>query len=185
MKSLLEAVRRLPPASSSAVLALVPAPVLAQVTESSGMDWLPLEANLVATHAVHRALGEEAFRAFFREFLHASFEGPLFRTVVAGAIRLFGMDPGDWAGWVGKGWTLVFKECGRWVVERHGEREALLRMEALPGELAGDGVWLRSVAASLEAFFLLAKAPGEARVVEHDPVARTARLHLAWGPSHP
>jgi hypothetical protein len=180
MKSILEAVEKLPPQEAERVRALVTPEIVQAVRDATSVDWLPVETNLTVTRSIHQALGEAAFYRFFRDMLRDSFSGPLLRIIVEAAFRVFRVDAASFAGWVGRGWGQVFRSCGSWVVDRVGDGEARLRIESLPDVCLRDDVWLRSVAYSLDAFWLFARTSGECALLAKDPERGTATYRLAW-----
>lgn len=180
MKSLLDAVERLAPEDGARVRGLVPEPLVRSVADATSIDWLPLEANLALTRAVHAGLGDPSFRRFFRDQLVEAFSGPLLRVIVEAALRVFRVDATSFTAWVGRGWGLVFRDCGAWTVERAGPGSARLRIDGLPRACVEDEIWLRSVAHSLDAFWVLARTQGECACSGRD-VARAAALYdLRW-----
>ncbi len=180
MKNLLASIERLPPEERERVATLVPEPLVDAVADATGVDWLPLETNLVVTRAVHGALGDARFRVFFRDQLLEAFSGPLLRVIVDAALRVFRVDATSFTSWVGRGWGLIFRECGAWTVERAGPGMARLRIEALPAACVHDEVWLRSVAHSLDAFWALARTQGECACVERELARGVATYELRW-----
>jgi hypothetical protein len=180
MKNLLDAIERLAPDEAARVRALVPAPLVQTVAEATSVDWLPLETNLVVTHAVHDGLGDARFYRFFRDQLVEAFSGPLLRVVVEAALRVFRVDATAFASWVGRGWGLVFRDCGAWAVERAGPGAARLRIEALPAACLEDEIWLRSVSHSLDAFWVLARTQGEFAYSGRDLARGLATYDLRW-----
>lgn len=180
MKNLLDLVARLPPDEAERVGALVPEALARSVADATSVDWLPLDANLVVTRAVHGGLGDARFYRFFRDQLAEAFSGPLLRVVVDAALRVFRVDATSFTSWVGRGWGLVFRDCGAWTVERAGPGVARLRIEALPEPCVSDEVWLRSVAHSLDAFWVLARTQGECAYAGRDVGARVATYELRW-----
>lgn len=179
MKSLLQAVARLPPQDAERVRLKVQPATLAAIADATGIDWLPAELNLELTHAIHAGLGEERFGGFFRDELRSAFGGPLLRIVVDAALRVFHVDAAAFVGWLVKGWGLVFRGCGEWVVERAGDREAILRIEKLPPAFV-DEVWLRSVAHSLDAIWDLARTRGAFTLTSSDPPGGRATYRISW-----
>ena len=180
MKNLLEAIGRLPPDQSEAVRARVPEALARAVADATSIEWLPLETNLVVTRAVHDGLGQARFYRFFRDQLVDSFSGPLLRVVVEAALRVFRVDATSFTSWVGRGWGLVFRDCGTWTVERAGPGTARLRVDVLPAACVEDEVWLRSVSHSLDAFWVFAKAQGEFAYAGRDVARRAATYDLRW-----
>ncbi len=180
MKNLLDAIERLAPDEAGRVRALVPAPVVEAVSEATSIDWLPVDTNLVVTHAVHGGLGDARFYRFFRDQLVEAFSGPLLRVVVDAALRVFRVDATAFTSWVGRGWGLVFRDCGAWTVERAGPGMARLRIEALPRACLEDEIWLRSVSHSLDAFWVLARTQGEFAYSGRDLARGVASYELRW-----
>ncbi len=180
MKELLAAVRKLPAADAARVDALVPADVRRRIDDATGVEWLDLADDLVVTRAVHDGLGPARFQRFFREQQVEAFSGPLLRIVVEAGLRVFRVDPASFAGWIARGWGLVFRDCGTVIVERGVPGEARLRLTGLPPACATDEIWVRSVAHSLDAVFDVARTRGECTVAAHDPARGEATFRLAW-----
>jgi hypothetical protein len=179
MKSLLEAVGRLPPRDAEVVRDRLGPAALAAIDDATGVDWLPAQLNLDLTLALHAALGDPRFGRFFRQELARAFSGPLLKVIVEAALRVFHADAAAFAGWVGRGWPLLFRDCGSWIVERAGVREAVVRVHDLPPAFVND-VWLRSVGHSLDAFWDLARVRGTVTLTASDPQQRTATYRIAW-----
>ncbi len=163
-------------------LALLPPAWLPQVVAASGLAWLPIEENLVVTRVIYDGLGQAEADRFFRDHTLASFDGPILKTMVTTAVRIFGLDPASWARWVPQAWHLLFRGCGDWQVGevKAGAQVVTLRVAGLPPPCAEDPVWIRSVARSLEALLELARVRG---VVETEPRPRGARevvFTLRW-----
>jgi hypothetical protein len=180
MKNLLDSIARLAPDDARRVRALVPAAVVEAVSDATSIDWLPLDTNLVVTRAVHGGLDEARFYRFFRDQLVDAFSGPLLRVVVDAALRVFRVGAHAFTSWVGRGWGLVFRECGEWTVERAGAGMARLRIEALPRACLEDEMWLRSVSHSLDAFWVLARTQGEFAYSCRDLARGVASYELRW-----
>ena len=180
MKNLLASIERLPPDERERVAVLVPAPFVQAIADATGVDWLPLETNLVVTRALHGALGDARFHRFFRDQLAESFSGPLLGVIVDAALRVFRVDATSFTSWVGRGWGLIFRQVGEWTVERAGPGMARLRIEALPAACVHDEIWLRSVAHSLDAFWVIARAEGECACVGRDLAHGVATYELRW-----
>lgn len=163
-------------------LALLPPDWLPQVTGASGLDWLPVERNLVITRATYDALGQAEADRFFRDHTLASFHGPILQTMVTSAVRILGLDPVALARWVPKAWHLIFRGCGEWGLEEvtPGARLVTLTLGGLPAACAEDPVWLRSVARSLEAVLELARVRGVAALLPRPRGARQAVFQLRW-----
>jgi hypothetical protein len=180
MKSRLEAIRQLPACDAERVLARIPAELQRRVADAASIDWIDMGIDLDVTRAIYLGLGQAGFERFFRNAQAEAFSGPLLKVFVDAVLRVFRLDAASFAGWVGKGWPLVFRNCGRWRVERVTPGDARLRLEGLPPECATHDVWLRSVSHSLSAFFIVAKEAGECTLEAMDPDAGTATYRVTW-----
>jgi len=182
MKSLVASVDALPAAQAAQVRARVPSELLAAVAAGHGGDWLPMEANLALTRALHAALGREAFRTFFRDHTLRSFRGPLFGPLFGALVRIVGTSPAGWASWVPRAWRLLFADCGTWAVEDRGPGSVKLWFEQAPAACLEDEVWLDSVAASLAALADVNRVLGDAELVSVDGAGSLAVFELRWTP---
>jgi hypothetical protein len=186
LKTILEALAAQPDAAE--VLAAIPPASRTAIEEATGIDWLDVGHDLAITAAAYRAMGKGRADACFRGLIGGALEGPLLRTLVAAARRLFGLEPRGLAQWIPKAWSLIFRACGEWQVTDAGPRRVDLVLRAIPPALADDPVWPRSVAASLEALFDVAGVSG---TVGHEALpepGRALRFRVAWqeaGPPRP
>ncbi len=180
LRSILEHVARLPEPQRSAVRAAVGPASIEIIESSASSDWLPFALDLDVTHAIARVLGPEGQHRFFHDHQHASFQGPLFRALVDSATAIFGLDPGSWARWIPRGWGIVFRECGQWVIDRSGSGEVDLALVAPPPGCLDDEPWLRSVASSFSAFITVARTSGEFRLASVDRARDAACYALRW-----
>jgi hypothetical protein len=180
LRSILEQIERLPEPGRTAVLAAIGPGPIAFIRASASSDWLPFGLDLDLTHALERGLGPEAKHRFFQEHQQASFQGPLFRALVDSATAIFGLDPGSWARWIPRGWGIVFRECGQWVVDRSEPGEVDLALVAPPPGCLDDEAWLRSLASSFSAFLLVAKREGAFRLARVDRAREAACYELRW-----
>ena len=180
LQSVLEEVDRLPPGLRGAIHGQAGPEALRAVADAAGSDWLPFALELRLTRAVHDALGPDGAHHFFREHQLRAFSSATFRFLVDGATTLFGLDPGSWARWIPRGWGLVFRECGQWVVEPAGAGEVRLALMNPPAGSLQDAVWLASLASSFSAFVDLARKPGECTLARVDGPRRTAWFSLWW-----
>jgi len=177
LKSLVAAIDRT--TAASLVRSRIEPAVLAATEGASSIDWLPFELDLAITRAVYLA-GPTQADAFFRAHTGDSFSGPLLQGIVGAGVRLFGLDPGSWARWVPRGWSLVFRDAGQWSISASKESECHLALLDLPPMAVEDSFWIRSVARSLDSLCDLAKCTGGVEVVTVDPVSRRAELLLHW-----
>ncbi len=179
LRSLLDHVERLPEPSRGAVLEQIgPGPV-ASIQASASSDWLPFELDLQLTHSLVRVLGAGAHQ-FFQQHQLESFRSPLFRVLVDSATSLFGLDPGSGARWLPRGWGVVFRDAGEWVVERAERSVVHAALVGPPPGCLDDDVWLRSVASSFSAFLGVARAEGDFALVRVDQARQAALYRMRW-----
>jgi hypothetical protein len=180
LRSILEHVSLLPEPPRGAVQAAIGQALPAAIQASASSDWLPFALDLDLTHAVARVLGPEELHRFFQQQQLDSFRSPLFRVLVDSATSLFGFDPGSWARWIPRGWGVVFRGCGEWVVERAEKGVVHAALVAPPPGCLDDDVWLRAVASSLSAFLVIARTEGEFALVHVDRARQAALYRMRW-----
>lgn len=178
--SILEHVDKLAGEAPRAVRGEVAPELLARIEASAGSDWVPFAWDVELTHAVARALGPDGTHRFFQEQQLAAWQGPLLKALVDSATALFGLDPGSWARWIPRGWNVVFRNAGRWEVERSGPGEVDLALVDPPAGALDDEVWLRSLASSFSSFHLVAKTEGEFTLDRVDRARGAACFRLRW-----
>jgi hypothetical protein len=179
MKSLLAAVDALA-ARGQAIRARIRPEELEIVAQASGADWLPLGCNVSLTRAVHAEIGQRAFEAFFREHTLRSFEGPLLGPLVKALVRMVGVDPASWAGWLPRAWGFIFRGCGTWAVEQTGKGRVRAWLERSPPICVLDEVWIPSVAACLGALVDVNHAVGGVEVISIDRASGVAVFEMRW-----
>ncbi len=178
LKSLLAFADAWPGGIGPAVRARVRPADLQAVAAASGIDWIPLRIDLDLTRGIHDAMPRPEFLRFFRKQSLQAFEGPLLKTLVDTAQRMFGIEAASWARWVPKGWSLLFRDCGVWTSEVTGPKRIDLRLASLPTACASDPIWIASVGASLSALVDLAKLDGAVEPVATEPTA--VRFEMTW-----
>jgi hypothetical protein len=144
------------------------------------LGWLPGDANLACTRAVAETLGPDGTHSFFRSLLTRTFQAPLLRGVVEGALRFGFRDLALYIPWVSKGFELLFQGCGRWAVVERGVGTALIEIRGLPREYASDPYWLKSAASAGSALFDLVRTPGTSVIEEVDVGAGRATFRMTW-----
>jgi len=180
LRSIMDHVARLPEPQRSAVRDAFGPASIELIESSASSDWLPFAVDLDLTHAIGRVLGPAGQHRFFQEHQLASFQGPLFRALVDSATAIFGLDPGSWARWIPRGWGIVFRDCGQWVVDRAGRGAVDLALLAPPPGCLDDDLWLQSLASSFSAFNLLARTEGEFTLTGVDRARDAACFALRW-----
>ena len=150
------------------------------IDEFAPVAWLPVVVNVRATEAVWRVLGKGKREEFFNRLGGHDFDSTLLKSVVATAIRLFGVEPLRLLEWVPRGWTQLFRDETQIAVKAIGPKHALLSFESLPSELAESRPWVDSVAASMTAFFKATRTQGVVLVDEASGKDRRMVLSFKW-----
>jgi len=150
------------------------------VEEATGSDWLPVAHDVALAGALDAVLGPEGLAGFNRTMMQDSLRGPLLRALVEMATHFLGFDAGAWAGWIPRGWGLMFKHCGRWTVVSRGGGEVALTLTGLPPICAADAVWPVSVASALSAVLPAVGTVGTVTLQSVDPAAGTAVYVMRW-----
>jgi len=158
-------------------------PVLVrEVAAASRMSWLPVALNVRMVEALTARLGEERGIALLADCVFRQFDTPLWKSFIGAALRLLGSEPGALGNWLPEAFSLVFRGCGRFSVERSGEHALTLRIDDLPATLAAQRLWLRSLATGMTPLFTLCGVSGSSRLDEVNLAARSARFVLSWKP---
>lgn len=147
--------------------------------------WLPIEADVAVQRALDEILGAEQARSFMISSLRELWSGSAIQPVVFAATGLFGLNPGSFAKLVPLAWSLLYRDCGRWVVsdsQRVGSRrEVEMQLLALPEPCAVEPAWLAAVVTVLHGLLVLCDVEGEVELGERDPKSDLASFKLSWG----
>lgn len=179
MRVFLDAVDALDQATSTKILARLPADAVTRVRESPTLSWLPVALNVDFVRAVSTVLGPEANVEFYRSMVLRDFKTSLFDAFITGAKRVFGFDVGGLIKQVPAGLTLMFRDVGHLSMSERGPTRAVLVFEDLPEVCLVDGLWLESVRAGLLALFELGSTEGRITLDVQRPSTR-ASLRFEW-----
>ncbi len=156
--------------------------LLPEIEDAPRTRWLPVALNLRLVEAVARAFGEERGLALLADCVEAQFDTPLWRTLVTGALRLFGTDPGRLGRVIPHSLALIFRSCGEWAVQNDEGPNLAVTARRLPDSLATHSLWLRSICVGMTPLFRLCEVQGTSKLEEVDEAGRTARYRLTWTP---
>ena len=180
MQTFVAQIGRLPPEDARAIRAKVPAEVWQRIESAGMLSWLPMDVNLVCTHAVREHLGPKRAHEFFRDLLRVTAESPLLRALVETVLRVTVVDPGLYLASLPRGYALMFRNVGKWEVLERVPGRAVLELRELPADIIADRVWVESVASSLCALHDLGNLEGQAGILEVDPNARRVTFRIEW-----
>src|SRR5262249_55257063 len=85
-------VRALPAEQSTRIVSLIPrsATNIPLVDTTPRLSWIPFEVQLAQLEAARKVLGSDGFRKFHGRVTMVYLEQPLFRSVIQGAVKVFG-----------------------------------------------------------------------------------------------
>jgi hypothetical protein len=156
--------------------------VLEEIENAWAAGWLPLAYDVELTTAFFRLAGAERACEAMRRNMTETFRKPALRTLVDGAVRLFGLSPGKLLGWAPRIWPLLFRDVAELHIEV-GPAAATLRLVDLPPEVSEHRDYLRGTASAIAAVFDLTGVAGECRLADHG--GGEARFELEWETGSP
>lgn len=151
------------------------------------LAWLPIETDLALQQALDAVLGAERTREFLLANLREFMATAIVQNIVATAVGLFGLNPGSFARLLPPAWGLLYRDAGRWSVNRseispgREWQEVELRLIGLPSACASEDAWLTAVATVHHALLILCGRIGEVELLERvleEPTQVVFRL--AW-----
>jgi hypothetical protein len=158
------------------------APELVREVEAARrMSWLPIALNVRLVEAAAAGFGEERGLEILAAGVYAQFDTALWKGFIGSAVRLLGTEPGSLGRFLPQAFSLVFRDCGHWSVERCAEGELRLAVRELPAPLAAHRLWLRSLAIGMTPLFTLCGRDGSSALAEVDSRG-SAHYLLRWKP---
>jgi hypothetical protein len=181
VKEQLASIDDLGPGPAGRVRAAVPR-AIAAIERSTRMDWLPIGVLLDLLDATLAALGAEEAAVHWRVSTLRSFELPLVRPFVAGALSLFNPSPAQIFPLLPKLMSLLYRDIGSLRVEV--VEPGLLRIihGQLPQSMLASRAWSASMAASyLASLDFLRVVDGRVETTI-DTVTAGCTFTLRWKP---
>lgn len=122
------------------VLARVPPDALEAIQGSGRTAWVPVEHDVMFVNAIVEHLRSAEAVALIRASVGQHFSGPLLRTLVKGAQRIFGMTPMGLMKMVPRAWPMVYKGFGRPSFVAADDKHAILAInDAHPLAYTAEG----------------------------------------------
>lgn len=178
MDQFMRSVGRLPEAASVRD-AIGPEALEEMAASRSFFAWLPVEHNVVATHAVAAAVGPRRAHEFFLSLQVESLSMPTFSWVSRLVPLLLG-EPASALRWVAKGYDIMFRDAGTWEVVDARRGSAFMHMVDVPEMMLQDSIWLASVASALHAIFAITEVEGAVTLAATNPRQGSARFRFLW-----
>lgn len=127
------------------------------IEEAVRVAWLPIELDEQINVAIVAVAGEEGLRRSARRSMAVSVDGPLFGPLHRAAVAL-GLTPFSPLKRVPYGWTLVYRNCGRFTYERHGPAAAVLTHHDPPPVMRDSHPYQVGIAGSYEGVMVIGGA---------------------------
>jgi hypothetical protein len=155
---------------------------LEEIQNAWAATWLPIRLDVELTEVFFRLAGSARGCQVMRGNLAATFEQPILRPLIEGALRVLGRHPGKVLRWAPRVWSLLFRDMGRLEVEIQPGRAAVLMLD-LPAEVAESREYLLGSAAAIAAVFDLTGYQGTCELREQG--RGRARFELTWQDCQP
>jgi len=173
MQGFISETGRLPEADRRAIAEVMTPALLDTIAGAPLLGWLPFSVNLACTRALAMQLGPERTHAYFRTLLLRTSETPLLHGFVRSALRATFGNPAFSLPWLGKGWELLFRDCGRMTeVKRTNQTDGMFELHGLPAEALIDRHWVDSVASAVS---------GLAELLDHEATVFVSDVDLRSG----
>jgi len=171
------------PDTEQKILGLISPATLKRISDAAPDDWLAMELDVEVTEAVARVCGDGGVRAWGREALRKSLDGPVLGPILRSTLQLFGRNPGRLLSLLPRGFELYFRGAGTWDRVGRSSNELVLRWEDVPEVVAQSRPTLEGYAGAFEVFPELAGIESAVDVVvEQGPDGRwAATFHCRWG----
>jgi hypothetical protein len=172
--------RNLIPGVSSA-LEHMPAASLETIRSASIVSWVDMEHNLLLNEAIHKAIGVQGGRDFYRTLYADFFERSVFRAFMSGIRALGARDPGAYLKHAPRGWGLTWRGLGHVEVGPRGDHVIELFFKDQPVRLFDEGLpWFEYLTSVFEVAFDFCEIEGSSEVFMKNPNLREARLRFEW-----
>jgi hypothetical protein len=121
VKDTLAFLDRFEPGAQQRVLARIPAPVQVRIHDTPRSGWVSLDDDHYSVDAIVELFGDTRAVQFWQASVMNLIERPLLKTFVSGMMRVLGNDPGRIIGLIPKGWSLVYRDLCRPVLDASRE----------------------------------------------------------------
>jgi hypothetical protein len=162
--------RRLPAEARAAVDAALAPERRARLERAGPLEWLPADVHMTILPAPLAVLGREAYRSFWRRLMIESYDLPLFRSFVQGAVSVFGTLPAQIFRVVPRGFGLIARGCGEFRVQvAANQRVVALTWDGVPEPLRRDDAFAVAWAGTLESVLDLTSTHGRVTLTVKSP----------------
>jgi hypothetical protein len=180
MQTLVSDVDRLPAEDRRAIRRAIAPQTLERIAAGTLLEWVPFSVDVECSRAIAEHLGPERADQFFRRQILDSVETNLLAGFVQGALRFAGAEPGLYLPFLGKGYSLLFRGCGRLTARQEPPNAMIAELRGLPAEAMTDGHWIGSVRSSLGALGELIGLQSRVVVTHTDAAQGHVVFHVTW-----
>ncbi len=153
------------------IRALLPAEVIQQI--QGDRAWVPIELDMELCEAVQKVVGDQGLWQFSVDCVRVAAGQSVLSSLLTGAAKLFGINPGMFISFGHTAWGSVFRHFGDFKITIRGEHEGLIEVVGLP-EMAFDHLsYFVSLGGNFQGVVELSGRKG--KIVQHE-VTRRARL---------
>jgi hypothetical protein len=136
----------------------------ASIDEPFRLGWVPAPLYLAMLEEVRHGLGDERFRALYREAVLASLKMPALRGLIETGIRLLGATPAGLLKWTPRLWNALFQGLGD--IEFLPEPVPHVRWHGIPTGFTASGTSVIAFAGAFDALFSMTRATGRVDITE-------------------
>lgn len=158
--SQLEHLDALPKPERDRLLSEVAPKVLAELRQVGRLEWLELSKWMDLATPMMLAAGPEEYRTFWRRVQIEMVEQPVFKSIVAGSVRVFGLSPSTFCKVVPTAQSLVFRDVGTFSVTVIDDKHARIDWVSVPKEVLAHEPMAVGFSGAFSSFFDLCKTQG-------------------------
>lgn len=152
--------------NAAKMLAAVTPAVLAELRQLGRLEWATIDQWMELSRPCHAALGDDGYRELWGDVQTSMVEQPVFRSLVATAVRLFGLTPSSFCRLVPTAQALVFKDVGLFTYTAINKHENRLRWTEIPASVRAHRAMVIGFSGAFSSFFRLCKVEGSVLVSE-------------------
>jgi hypothetical protein len=177
LKEDLEALSILGPEVEAGVRARLTPALLAQLTESTKTNWLPISINIEMAEAVHALAGAQGARAWGRETFLVSLES-FFKPLLQAITALFDPSPAAISRFAPRAWKATYRDCGELVVENLAPDQLRVSLSGFPEPMLRAG-FRAALAGTFESTYVFCNFDGTVEL-EPDVPGKDPSYLVAW-----
>jgi len=180
-KELLATLRADDPDLMPLVASLLPPALMAAVSKTRVVGWVPFAAQMHLNRALRQVLGGSAYQDLWRRAMLRSFDQTMLRPLIEGTLRLFGTSPQGMSKVMPRVWGVVTRGAGELTLEPPpGPNRAVTVLTGFPPDPGFTELFVPGLAGTMASIFDVCDVKGEVVVRSVDPEHGTVRFELRW-----